>query len=202
MDPLHWFHTQNRTLPQSACTCWLSQPQSEKENTSVTLLASGEDFLEAGLVAPFLFAPNIFSSPRTLCCSSSGRLCISGGERTWFTETCPQGCFWFCEVAGNMTAHLSLKGCASSETLTSLVQHLQFSRSHSPLPTWTKKFAPKMVWRLQLLLNAVHPCLPPDCVGRNEIQSMPTNGAGHQVVSLWPGLKGLQLKTHLTSNHG
>lgn len=39
-----------------------------------TLPPSCEGFLEAGLVACFLLMLSIFSSPRTRCCSSSGRL--------------------------------------------------------------------------------------------------------------------------------
>lgn len=46
-----------------------------------TLLPSCEGFLEAGLVACFLLMLNIFSSPRTRCCSSSGRLW--SGDKRW-----------------------------------------------------------------------------------------------------------------------
>lgn len=46
-----------------------------------TLPPSWEGFLEAGLVACFLLMLNIFSSPRTRCCSSSGRLWVR--EERW-----------------------------------------------------------------------------------------------------------------------
>lgn len=48
---------------------------------SLTLPVSGEDFLDAGLVAPFRLLPSIFSSPSTRCCSSSGRLWAAQEER-------------------------------------------------------------------------------------------------------------------------
>lgn len=44
---------------------------------ALTLPVSGEDFLDAGLVAPFRLLPSIFSSPSTRCCSSSGRLWVA-----------------------------------------------------------------------------------------------------------------------------
>lgn len=47
----------------------------------LTFPVSGEDFLDAGLVAPFRLLPSIFSSPSTRCCSSSGRLWVAQVER-------------------------------------------------------------------------------------------------------------------------
>lgn len=52
-----------------------------------TLLPSWEGFLEAGLVVCFLLIFNIFSSPRTRCCSSSGRLWSR--EKRWHGVVCP-----------------------------------------------------------------------------------------------------------------
>ena len=86
-----------------------------------TLPASWEGFLEAGLVACFLLMFNIFSSPRTRCCSSSGRLWSGKKRRQHGVEyvvprlclCCPRG------LAHQPLPGLSLPTALPEGTLTS-----------------------------------------------------------------------------------
>ena len=90
--------------------------------------ASWEGFLEAGLVACFLLMFNIFSSPRTRCCSSSGRL-WSGKKRGQHGAECVVPRLCLCCPRG--LAHQPLHGL--SLPLPSLKEHSPLENEAGPL---------------------------------------------------------------------
>lgn len=70
-------------MPPGAAGEPFTRPTPQGGTHRPTLPPSWEGFLEAGLVACFLLMLSIFSSPRTRCCSSSGRFCSGQKKGAW-----------------------------------------------------------------------------------------------------------------------